>query len=989
MFPTFTGNARRRPQINLSGRQNQNPFAASPTGITPARGGNVGSSTGKGAALANAQQDRIARQQERERTKAATLVQSRWRGNVARKAVRRTVRDIWDAVESEAGSEDDDLDEDDLPPYTSDKDASSQLKGLLKFVDLRDDADIARLQRFHSRWTKTLAAKPPQAFEPSSQAAGYRLAEVCMRAIARTPKDSRLSQKRDTILPILKTIIYECREEVARSARSYYTLLWSALEQSGFFDIDLVLTPLKQTSSAALSAYQGLALGLLRHDVSAKVGEVVFSKSCSEVNCKILGRALSDVLDAELDSHVLASLGLRDRRSRLSLLAQFIYIYRHAHNFERPARFSSDQDFIHVVGLLLSSLAEEVEIEPAFADPDEAPASLAKARESKAITQFERDQLSSLVDQESIRGLLGVVNDLAAAAGQSQGSHSRTLATYILTLLRLFPRRANDIRMWLYMGLGSDQTREKRPPVINYFWKATSSSTIFETILRDSRAAIKLLKPRDGPVSSNSNMAPERRDFDVDDQWRLMLLFFELYNFVLVVTDDDEFFKDGRDLQNTRTLTLRDIEKFTIFLKNLAFTMYYNVAEIIGGPNQAQAEEDLGKLFRKLDADSMAEASDTTSKQSSVSIAGVQGVSLDYVKDLVTGLLRQLYARDSRRPFLPKDHWLMTSRFDMTNFIDGVVEEEERRRHVEQDDEPDGMTHDGAQELEQTSLDGARPVIGIRGPNNAARFQQMQQAQRKASRKRYLEAVAPRQQILQNMPFFIPFTTRVQIFRRFVHLDQFKRRNGYLDQEMWQWNMNPNALQRHHAKIRREHEFEDAFAQYFNLGPALKEPIQITFVDKFDAVEAGIDGGGVTKEFLTSVTNQIFSQTVGIRMFAENDQHLLFPNPSALDETRELLREAGLNNDTPEFRTQMLDLLNRYEFLGRIIGKCLYEGILIDIGFAGFFLLKWALTGGSGSAPKESGYRANLNDLRDFDEGLYQGLVSSPHILHGSRSIFY
>jgi ubiquitin-protein ligase E3 C len=34
------------------------------------------------------------------------------------------------------------------------------------------------------------------------------------------------------------------------------------------------------------------------------------------------------------------------------------------------------------------------------------------------------------------------------------------------------------------------------------------------------------------------------------------------------------------------------------------------------------------------------------------------------------------------------------------------------------------------------------------------------------------------------------------------------------------------------------------------------------------------------------------------------------------------------------------------------------------------------LTGGTGSAMKESSYRANLNDLKDLDQGLYQGLVS-------------
>lgn len=103
----------------------------------------------------------------------------------------------------------------------------------------------------------------------------------------------------------------------------------------------------------------------------------------------------------------------------------------------------------------------------------------------------------------------------------------------------------------------------------------------------------------------------------------------------------------------------------------------------------------------------------------------------------------------------------------------------------------------------------------------------------------------------------------------------------------------------------------------------------------------------------------------------------------------------------------------------------MYEGILVDVPFAGFFLLKWALTGtcfrtpncpiryysfrlawhilrvicrrnivlkflacprmdiltskssigGTGAASRESSYRANLNDLRDLDEGLYQGLL--------------
>ena len=83
----------------------------------------------------------------------------------------------------------------------------------------------------------------------------------------------------------------------------------------------------------------------------------------------------------------------------------------------------------------------------------------------------------------------------------------------------------------------------------------------------------------------------------------------------------------------------------------------------------------------------------------------------------------------------------------------------------------------------------------------------------------------------------------------------------------------------------------------------------------------------------------------------------------------------GFEKDSPSFRTQVTEFLHRYEFLGRIIGKCLYEGILVDINFAGFFLLKWAFTGEARLGQKESGYLSNLNELRDLDEALYQGLV--------------
>ncbi|EOO03745.1 putative iq and hect domain protein [Phaeoacremonium minimum UCRPA7] len=236
-------------------------------------------------------------------------------------------------------------------------------------------------------------------------------------------------------------------------------------------------------------------------------------------------------------------------------------------------------------------------------------------------------------------------------------------------------------------------------------------------------------------------------------------------------------------------------------------------------------------------------------------------------------------------------------------------------------------------------------------------------------------------EILRNMPFVIPFDTRVKIFRQFVYLDKDRRRGGNIDPDNWRMAIlnehggpfNPtargrDAIGRHHAKIRRGKVFQDAFEQFYDLREGLKEPIQITFVDQFDTPEAGIDGGGVTKEFLTSVTKEAFTDELSL--FVANSRNALYPNPAALDQRQDKLRQAGLTQESPEWRESITELLDQYEFLGRIIGKCMYEGILIDVVFAGFFLLKWS------AAASDSGYRANINDLKELDEELYQGMLS-------------
>lgn len=86
MFQTFSGSSRRPRQVNLSG-QNLNPFAAG--SWTPA-------ASGAQKTIENAQQERLRRQQERERLNAAKRLQRTWRGHKVRRELANSRRQLWD-----------------------------------------------------------------------------------------------------------------------------------------------------------------------------------------------------------------------------------------------------------------------------------------------------------------------------------------------------------------------------------------------------------------------------------------------------------------------------------------------------------------------------------------------------------------------------------------------------------------------------------------------------------------------------------------------------------------------------------------------------------------------------------------------------------------------------------------------------------------------------------------------------------------------------
>nr|POE74757.1 putative e3 ubiquitin protein ligase [Quercus suber] len=891
--------------VNLSGRPT-NPFASSsPSG-------------GPQNAIASAQQERLQRQQQRERLGASSRIQRLWRGHTSRRKTFDLWRQIWDDLEQGASGH---------GAYASPEESLSQLNRLMLFFHPKHDID--RLTWYGLR---QMATSDSQSCTSGEWPKAYlKIVKACLAALGtRTMQDNEV----DRLLLAVLGFAARRTELDQQDAISFYDTL-TRLHNAPKDPLQSALVAPLQNS---VDCYVGLAVLLakpLESDIIALLR--------SAVDTQALATALTS-----LPAHT-----TKATRSRLWLLANVLCLAGNAENFTLTG----------VVARLLGSLADDVDFDSPPIDVDNTTFDiqvLSKITTGLPLNNFLHEQMTSLINQESIRNLL-IRNDVNSGSG----TNAQLLGGYALTLLRCFPRRADDIRMWLYLG---PRSSTMETGATQYFWGAAKGSALFQSVRQSSRNVVPLIK----------TSTPRQQE---NDDWTVILVFLELYTFLLKIMDDEEFMGSFTYGKRNSAIPIADVAELVTFLKNLGFTLYFNVSELNEPGDVAPRDTGSLSLGRRNGKGAVSE-SVKTAESKPLTVAGLPGLTIEYLKGVTTGLLRAIYERDSRRHFLPRDHWLMTDRFDMTAFIPGVVAEEESRHTVQEQDDED-------KDEESDDDEGADPTSLIRGHAGVLRSQEARaRAQRKASRKRYLASVAPRLEILVNMPFFIPFTTRVEIFRQFVHLDQEKRRNGYVDPDMWRQSMmfqppleglQRDPLARHHAKIRRKNEFADAYDQFYALGADLKEPIQITFVDEFDIQEAGIDGGGVTKEFLTSVISQAFDPTdpnIGQTFFVENERHLLYPNATELDDVREQWRDRDVKDDGSSLRSEIKELLKQYEFLGRIIGKCLYEGILVDVSFAGFFLKKWALTGGTNSAPMESGYRANINDLKELDEDLYKGLLA-------------
>ncbi len=660
MFPSFTGSARPRRQVNLSGR-NTNPFAA----VSGSRLPNPSQTTQN--ALAQAQQERLIRQQERERPPAATAIQRIWRGHTAREEARGRWRREWDYREaqdqkidpggSRIGSS--------LIPYKSEQDCLDQLRLLVQFASPKNQEDMRRLHLFAIRYLSSSQMLPSACPADVWTYPLLRLAKIVIATFKQSKTSASSRTISDDLLRLLASLAGAIPKQMASYSVQYYQALAALITSHSpasrkEYDQSLLesatISLMQPITARTINVYESFAREFL---VLPDLPMLLSSLKILEdgLNYKLLATALNGLLYPIIGQSLIE---FRNREQLLWLLAYFIHFRRWAHDLEGTSAEIPDTLYINVVSKLISHLADDIgtRVDPSRESSLAENETLVSTHRPVApLPGFVRDEILTLVSQKSVSSLLVHLEIAPASIDKvsDASSQASSLASYALTLLRAFPTKRDEICMWLYRGSTSRQSGDKLP-AIKYFYQASSATKIYSLIKKNPHEAIALLRPdtakkrpiRFGPQLTSESLPPESRN----QQWRVILLFLELYTVILRLMDDEEFLSGDSPSTTMQSWTrqsalpLDHVKDLTVFLKNLAFTMYWNTTEI-AGIEEPETQNSLAEYFSgKIGAASESRQDQLTTKVEGTVIGGVSGMTLSYTKGIVTGLLRMIYERE-------------------------------------------------------------------------------------------------------------------------------------------------------------------------------------------------------------------------------------------------------------------------------------------------------------------------------------------------------
>lgn len=657
MYPAFTGSARRPRQVNLSGRKG-NPFAAT------APSGQSASAQTAQSTVAHAQAERALRQQERRRPPAAIVIQRSWRGYRDRRKTKDIWRREWDAREEADSPWDKAASPYELSPYPSQSSCLSQLRLLLHFASRRETGDLDRLKHFARRYQachlEWLTACPSDEWILPL----FRLGKLSISMLQRAPPPLAPNDIEE-MLRLLYVLASSIPEQMALYSEQYFAALGDLLEkyrdgpasqQGHELSPNLAIVALLRPITLRVEmAYEGFASQIL---CRPNLPEAALRTILSEVRIEDLILALNSLLQILSSKNLLR---MKSAEELLWLVAYFIHFHRLKKSKEPRSTEGSDSTYVTVLSRLISHLAVEIGSRidpPANVGPDHSDGPISfRSPPRPPLPPFVRHEILTLISQDHVSGLLAQAAAtmaqarITSARGSNPTSH---LAVYALTLLRAFPRRGDEIRMWLYLGSTTRQggATGASIPAIKYYYNAASQTSIYKLIRDEPSNAIGLLNPK-ARRRANTPAVPDR-----DEQWQIILLFLELYPIVLKVMDDEEFlagaFSLGPSESWTRksALPLDQVKDLTLVLKNLAFCMYWNASEI-AGVEEPENKNSIAEYFSgNLSAIHENHADARSSRPQDTVIAGLPGMTMSYMKGMVTGLLRMIYEREYVDPSL-------------------------------------------------------------------------------------------------------------------------------------------------------------------------------------------------------------------------------------------------------------------------------------------------------------------------------------------------
>ncbi|CAB1453387.1 unnamed protein product [Pleuronectes platessa] len=195
------------------------------------------------------------------------------------------------------------------------------------------------------------------------------------------------------------------------------------------------------------------------------------------------------------------------------------------------------------------------------------------------------------------------------------------------------------------------------------------------------------------------------------------------------------------------------------------------------------------------------------------------------------------------------------------------------------------------------------------------------------------------QLLLQYIPHVVPHKNRVLLFRNIVTKE--KESLGLVETS----SASPHVT---HITIRRSRMLEDGYDQLRRLPPnSIKGVIRVKFVNDLGVDEAGIDQDGVFKEFLEEIIKKVFNPALNLFKTTSGNERL-YPSPTSYIHENHL---------------------QLFEFVGKMLGKAVYEGIVVDVPFASFFLSQVL-------GHHHSTFYSSIDELPSLDSEFYKNLTS-------------